>query len=497
MLLAALLLLAVPRTSASRADCVPGRLVCRGSTLNLCTAGAWTAMVECRTGTVCSTEPVGCVSAVVAPEAVAQHAGATQPKPKPKPEPNGGGGASSNSSTQAPSGGRPSDSHFPAPHYVIYACDTVFANNVPPSVAELGGYNRLILAFYESTGYENSANVANWVGMAPAARAAVLAEYHAAGVALMLAVFGGTDKPTTGGVDARAFAARVASFVKEYGFDGIDVDYEDFAAFEGGTGVPWINEFHAAVRDALGPGYLISHGTSLPRCCLTPAPIAPWFAADKYADGGYAAVWRAVGASLDWFNLQYYNQADSYTTGTGYPGTSLAELRRAGIPWAKLVLGKPIDQAAAEGGYVPPAELGACVAQARALGWGGGVMFWEWIPKDDPAGILATVVGGGGGGDRGGGSGSSGDGSGSGSGSGAGSGAGNASTPTAAVAEASTPGATEAGATEAAPTASVAEPSGTADDTADTAATAGTERAFVARSRRHGHAPRRRLRHAS
>lgn len=76
-----------------------------------------------------------------------------------------------------------------------------------------------------------------------------------------------TDKPTTSGLDPTSFATKVAAFVKQYGFDGIDIDYEDFDAFEGGTGVPWINKFHTAVRSAMGPNALISHGTCLCRPC--------------------------------------------------------------------------------------------------------------------------------------------------------------------------------------------------------------------------------------
>ncbi|WOO76900.1 uncharacterized protein LOC62_01G000513 [Vanrija pseudolonga] len=240
---------------------------------------------------------------------------------------------------------------------------TVFANDVPPSVAELGGYNRLILSFYESSGYQDSQNVVNWVAMSASDRQTLLDSYHAAGVALMLAVFGGTDKPTTNGLDPTSFATKVAAFVKQYGFDGIDIDYEDFDAFEGGTGVPWIN-----------------------------TPIAPWFSTSMYKDGGYTAVYKAVGDSLNWFNLQFYNQNNYYTscdqlvkdsTATGYPGTSLAQLQSmSGVPYDKLVLGKPIDKAAADGGYMTPSALGTCVAQAKQMGWNGGVMFWEWIPKD-------------------------------------------------------------------------------------------------------------------
>lgn len=42
----------------------------------------------------------------------------------------------------------------------------------------------------------------------------------------MIAAFGSTDQPTTGGADAKEVAQRLASFVMEYNLDGVDIDYE-------------------------------------------------------------------------------------------------------------------------------------------------------------------------------------------------------------------------------------------------------------------------------
>lgn len=62
------------------------------------------------------------------------------------------------------------------------------------------------------------------------------------------------------------------------------------------------------------------------------------------------------------------------------------------MPYDKLVIGKPIDKAAADGGYMTPSALGACVTQAKQMGWNGGVMFWEWIPKDVSSLVGVTVL---------------------------------------------------------------------------------------------------------
>ena len=42
----------------------------------------------------------------------------------------------------------------------------------------------------------------------------------------MVSVFGSTDVPTTTNADPTSTANTIAAWVKEYGLDGVDVDYE-------------------------------------------------------------------------------------------------------------------------------------------------------------------------------------------------------------------------------------------------------------------------------
>jgi chitinase len=65
------------------------------------------------------------------------------------------------------------------------------------------------------------------------------------------------------------------------------------------------------------------------------------------------------------------------TSGGAFPGTSLMEIAANGVPMSKLVIGKPANAGDASTGYVAPATLATCVAQAAAKGWNGGVMTWE------------------------------------------------------------------------------------------------------------------------
>jgi chitinase len=94
-----------------------------------------------------------------------------------------------------------------------------------PSVSDLAAYNRFILAFWMSdTGAVDDAQA--WEQFDADTRQQVLEEYHAAGIALMVSAFGSTDTPTTDGTDPTAVAQGLAAWVKQYGLDGVDIDYE-------------------------------------------------------------------------------------------------------------------------------------------------------------------------------------------------------------------------------------------------------------------------------
>lgn len=113
-------------------------------------------------------------------------------------------------------------SEWPAPHYVIYADSWL---GTMPDVSELGYFNRFILAFWEATAGAVD-NVQAWTSWDESYRSQVVEAYHDAGIAIMVAAFGSTDLPTTSGRDAKQVAQELASFVKAYNLDGVDIDYE-------------------------------------------------------------------------------------------------------------------------------------------------------------------------------------------------------------------------------------------------------------------------------
>ena len=65
-----------------------------------------------------------------------------------------------------------------------------------------------------------------WQKMTASQRASVKDQYAQAGIKLFVSVLGSTETPTTAGINPNDTASTMAGWVKEYGVDGIDVDYE-------------------------------------------------------------------------------------------------------------------------------------------------------------------------------------------------------------------------------------------------------------------------------
>ncbi|KAF8521732.1 glycoside hydrolase family 18 protein [Hysterangium stoloniferum] len=258
-----------------------------------------------------------------------------------------------------------------APHFVVYTDSWISGLTGPPPVSKVKGFNVVALAFILTSGTYDKAQ--EWASLSESERKSIKAKYAAAGIKLIVSVFGGTDAPTTNGANAISTANKMAKFVKDYDLDGIDVDYEDFDAMNAGDGraETWIINFTKQLRTKLPKGqYILSH-----------APVAPWFAPGRYGGGGYLKVHQKVGNLIDW----YYNQ-DEYTTCSGlltkssstWPETSVFQIAANGVPLNKLVIGKPGSSGDASNGYMAPATLAGCLKQAKAKGWNGGAMFWQY-----------------------------------------------------------------------------------------------------------------------
>ena len=69
-------------------------------------------------------------------------------------------------------------------------------------------------------------NAGSWASLSDGERAAVKSRYSAAGIKLIVSAFGSTETPTSSGLDPIGAANNMGNWVRQYGLDGIDVDYE-------------------------------------------------------------------------------------------------------------------------------------------------------------------------------------------------------------------------------------------------------------------------------
>ncbi|KAJ3284590.1 hypothetical protein HDU79_008007 [Rhizoclosmatium sp. JEL0117] len=248
-----------------------------------------------------------------------------------------------------------------------------------PTPTTTNPYNVIILAFWlSSAGAWDAAYT--WTHLPPETRTSYIEAYHRSGKLVLVSAFGSTENPTTEGKDPVQTATRLAEFVKESGFDGVDVDWEDNAAMEAGSGEAWLVTFTRVLREALPrPRYVISH-----------APQAPYFVDDRgrYKGGGYLTVDREVGELIDWYNVQFYNQGSTrydtcqtlfYESGGWFQGTSVFEIVGKGVDVGKVVVGKPITTAGVMNtGFMEAWDLAQCFSKAKEMGWNAGVMGWQY-----------------------------------------------------------------------------------------------------------------------
>jgi len=261
-----------------------------------------------------------------------------------------------------------------APHWVAYQDMWVDGENGPPSVDDINGFNTFLLSFWTPSGPVDQAQ--EWVSLDDGTRSSIKSAYQAAGIKLMVSAFGDQITPTTSNLDPNTTADQVASFVKQYSLDGVDVDYEDFAAINkmNGSAETWLIQFTTELRNQLPAGqYIITH-----------APVGPWFNAVHYTSGAYVAVNKAVGSLIDWYNVQFYNQGTDYETcdtlfTKSASSTSVLQINATGVPLDKIVIGKPaLVNSAGEGGFMNTTALASCLTTAKAGGWNAGVMVWQY-----------------------------------------------------------------------------------------------------------------------
>lgn len=179
-------------------------------------------------------------------------------------------------------------------------------------------------------------------------------------------------------------ADELARFVKENDLDGIDIDWEDTAAFmgQGGyDGVAFLVEITRALRQQLPASrYLISH-----------APQSPYLDASYDPMSGYIKVMAQAGNDIDLVNVQFYNNPPW----SGDPGVivssyqAFAKLPNMGTE--KLLVGLPANPDCAGSGYIPPEIIAEqIIGPLKEQGGIGGAMNWQF--SGDPDGVWAETV---------------------------------------------------------------------------------------------------------
>jgi len=180
--------------------------------------------------------------------------------------------------------------------------------------------------------------------------------------------------------------------VVDNNLDGADLDWEDNAAMEAGTGEDWLIKMTNAYRE-ISPTSILTH-----------SPQAPYFKSDFYKNHAYVTIHKAVGSKINFYNVQFYNQAasryDTYDTlfiadnGPVFNGTAFKQIvQLAKIPARQLVVGKPASTSdAANTGYMEKNALAAAFKKAYdEIGYYSGVSFWQYF-SDSSGEIVKTVA---------------------------------------------------------------------------------------------------------
>ncbi|MBE0370516.1 glycosyl hydrolase family 18 protein [Pseudoalteromonas aurantia] len=171
--------------------------------------------------------------------------------------------------------------------------------------------------------------------------------------------------------DTAKLADSLASFVKNNQLDGVDIDYEDTAAFTGQAGydgAQFLISLTQELRKRLpSPDYIISH-----------APQPPYLEQGGYM-AGYVEVVELVGQEIDWLNVQFYNNPPWSANPDQIVSSYLNYTKLPNMSPEKVIAGFPVTQNDAGSGYMPVQtiinEVIKPIQQQSSL---GGIMNWQF-----------------------------------------------------------------------------------------------------------------------
>lgn len=249
-----------------------------------------------------------------------------------------------------------------APNHIYnYICLSLWTYSYGPYDAAMAWHNPI--GYFGTTSAFGSTNAK--------IRSSIKQILSSKGIKLMLGIFGSVELPSTSSFDPVNCAQKLADYAVAYGYDGVDINWNDEFSFVAGKGERWLSNFTLSLK-LLAPSLIITH-----------SPKAAYFA--TYVQGGYAQVHRLAGSAISFFNVIFYGQAKPYNTGqtlfNSSSGTAVNEIIAKGVPSSKIVVGKTSAASCGDSAsYMSGGVLGkAFLDQYKYNKWYTGLMLWEYF----------------------------------------------------------------------------------------------------------------------
>lgn len=164
---------------------------------------------------------------------------------------------------------------------------------------------------------------------------------------------------------------QLVSCVTMFGFDGVDIDYEDDAGFTGAyDGIGFLSALTSGLAQALPAGQNI----------ITHAPQTPyWDPKNRRYNNAYTQIWQQVGNQITWINNQFYNNT-TYDHDAALKVLWYQNIAAITGP-ERLLVGAPVASGATSEGFISLDDMIEDVIKPLQSNFGaqfGGMMGWQF-----------------------------------------------------------------------------------------------------------------------